>query len=173
MSDCGELEGGRVIPLMTVIDDTVVDTLVERLSVLAAQSDGLIQLFLDTPGGQVQPALRLAAAMTACPAPVTTVNFGRVGGVGVHVLAAGRIGGRFALNDSYADFIPMHRDGQPVEHEFTSVLRGLLRDRTHLDDRLIDALEQDQPIDAAGQLQIGLVDHLLDRDAHQLRARSA
>lgn len=88
----------RIILLGRPINDAVANLVVAQLIYLAADDpDKEIQIYVNSPGGQVASGFAIYDTMQYIKAPVSTVAVGRAASFGTIVLMAGRKGRRFAL----------------------------------------------------------------------------
>jgi ATP-dependent Clp protease, protease subunit len=88
----------RIIILGRPIDDTIANLVVAQLIYLAADDpDKEIQIYVNSPGGQVASGFAIYDTMQYIKAPVSTVAVGRAASFGTIVLMAGAKGRRFAL----------------------------------------------------------------------------
>ncbi len=88
----------RIILLGRPINDAVANLVVAQLIYLAADDpDKEIQIYVNSPGGQVASGFAIYDTIQYIKAPVSTVAVGRAASFGTIVLMAGRKGRRFAL----------------------------------------------------------------------------
>ena len=88
----------RIIILGRPIDDTIANLVVAQLIFLAAEDpDKEIQIYVNSPGGQVASGFAIYDTIQYIKAPVSTVAVGRAASFGTIVLMAGAKGRRFAL----------------------------------------------------------------------------
>jgi ATP-dependent Clp protease protease subunit len=88
----------RIILLGRPIDNTVANLVVAQLIFLAADDpEKEIQIYVNSPGGQVASGFAIYDTMQHIKAPISTVAVGRAASFGTIVLMAGAKGRRFAL----------------------------------------------------------------------------
>ena len=91
----------RIIFLGTPITDQVANLIVAQLLWLARENpEGEIQMYINSPGGQIYAGWGIYDTMQQIPAPVSTVAVGLTASFGTVLLAAGTRGRRFALPTS-------------------------------------------------------------------------
>ncbi|ODN30341.1 ATP-dependent Clp endopeptidase proteolytic subunit ClpP [Fervidobacterium thailandense] len=91
----------RIIFLGTAIDDHVANLVVAQLLFLEAENpDKDIQLYINSPGGEVTAGLAIYDTMQYVKCDVTTICIGQAASMGAILLAAGTKGKRFALPHS-------------------------------------------------------------------------
>lgn len=88
----------RIIFLGTAIDDQVANVIVAQLLYLNSKSSTeQINLYINSPGGNVYAGLAIYDAMQMISAPVSTVSVGLSASMGTALLCAGQTGKRYAL----------------------------------------------------------------------------
>jgi len=88
----------RIIFLGTQIDDDVSNIIIAQLLFLEADSPGKdIQLYINSPGGDVSAGLAIYDTMQHLSSPVNTICMGMAASMGCFLLATGRKGKRSAL----------------------------------------------------------------------------
>ena len=88
----------RIILLSDPIYPQVANIIVSQMLFLQAQNDkGEIQLFINSPGGDVLAGLAIYDAMQFVRCPVSTICLGLAASMGAVLLCAGRKGRRFCL----------------------------------------------------------------------------
>src|SRR5919197_619958 len=91
----------RIVFLGTPIDDVVANLIVAQLLYLAQEDpERDIQLYINSPGGQVDAGLAIYDTMHLIPPPVATVCVGMAASMGAWLLAGGAKGKRSALPNS-------------------------------------------------------------------------
>lgn len=99
----------RIIFLGTGINDQVANLIVAQLLYLNSQDPGKqIDMYIQSPGGQVYAGLAIYDTMKMITAPVSTVAVGFTGSMGTALLSCGAPGKRFALAQAT---IHMHPTG--------------------------------------------------------------
>ncbi len=88
----------RIVFLGTPISDQVANLIVAQLLFLDRENpDKEIQLYINSPGGEIYPGLAIYDTMQMLRAPISTIAVGWTASLGTVLLAAGRQGRRFAL----------------------------------------------------------------------------
>ncbi|GAC1652843.1 MAG: ATP-dependent Clp endopeptidase proteolytic subunit ClpP [Candidatus Dormibacteraceae bacterium] len=91
----------RVIMLGRPIDDTIANLVVAQLMFLNADDpEKEIQIYINSPGGQVSAGFAIYDTMQYVSAPVSTVAMGMAASFATVILMAGSKGRRFALPNS-------------------------------------------------------------------------
>ncbi len=164
----------RIVFLGTPISDQVANLIVAQLLWLTRDDpEREIQMYINSPGGQIYAGLAIYDTMQMIPAPVHTYAVGMTASMGTVLLAAGEPENRFALPHAT---IHMHQPlggatGQATDIEIHA--KEILRLRERLNDILIrhtgqsrERIEQDTErdffMDANGATEYGIVDHVLE-----------
>ena len=88
----------RIIFLGTEINDDVANVVIAQLLFLEADAPGKdIQLYINSPGGDVSAGLAMYDTMQHLTSPVNTICMGMAASMGCFLLATGRKGKRSAL----------------------------------------------------------------------------
>jgi ATP-dependent Clp protease protease subunit len=88
----------RIIFLGTQINDDVANIIIAQLLFLEADAPGKeIQLYINSPGGDVSSGLAIYDTMQHLSSPVATICMGMAASMGCFLLATGRKGKRSAL----------------------------------------------------------------------------
>jgi ATP-dependent Clp protease protease subunit len=163
----------RIIFLGTAIDDQVANAVVAQLLVLSREDpDADIQMYINSPGGQIYSGLAIYDTMKMIPNKISTVAVGVTASFGTVLLAAGTKGKRYALPHAT---IHMHQplggaEGQATDIEIQakeilrlkSSLLNILADSTG---QPLDVIEHDTDrnkyLDAQQAVEYGLVDQVL------------
>ena len=90
----------RILFLNTNIEPTMVNILTAQLLWLDQQSDKLINIYINSPGGSVIDGLQLIDTMNFINAPISTTCLGMAASMGAVILSCGEKGKRFALPHS-------------------------------------------------------------------------
>ena len=99
----------RIVFLGTPINDQVANLIVAQLLWLDRENpDKEIQMYINSPGGEIYPGLAIYDTMQAVRSPISTIAVGWTASLGTVLLAAGREKRRFALPHST---IHMHPAG--------------------------------------------------------------
>ena len=168
----------RIIFVGTAIDDQVANSVVAQLLVLSREDpEADIQMYINSPGGQIYSGLAIYDTMKMIPNHVSTVAVGVTASFGTVLLAAGTKGKRYALPNST---IHMHQplggaEGQASDIEIQA--REILRLKSRLlsilaesTGQTLDTIQKDTDrnyyLDAASAVEYGLVDQVLTPPTH-------
>jgi ATP-dependent Clp protease protease subunit len=169
----------RIIFVGTPIDDQVANAVVAQLLVLSREDpDSDIQMYINSPGGQIYAGLAIYDTMKMIPNKISTVAVGVTASFGTVLLAAGTKGKRYALPHAT---IHMHQplggaEGQAsdIEIQAREILRlkarlaGILSESTG---QPLDAIARDTDrnfyMDAQAAVAYGLVDQVLIPPTHE------
>lgn len=164
----------RIVFLGTPINDQVANLIVAQLLFLNREDpEREIQMYINSPGGQIYAGLAIYDTMHMIPAPVHTYAVGMAASMGTVLLAAGQNGNRYALPHAT---IHMHQPlggatGQASDIEIHA--KEILRLRERLNEILVkhtgqtrEQIEQDTErdffLDADAAAAYGIVDHVLE-----------
>ena len=163
----------RIIFLGTPIDDQVANVIVAQLLYLNHEDpEREINMYINSPGGQIYAGLAVYDTMQMISNPISTVAVGVTASFGTVLLAAGTKGRRYALPNAT---IHMHQplggaQGQATDIEIQAkqilrlkeVLTGIMARHTG---QPIEVIERDSDrdfyVDAKGAVEYGLVDEVL------------
>jgi ATP-dependent Clp protease protease subunit len=163
----------RIIFVGTPIDDQVANAVVAQLLVLSREDpEADIQMYINSPGGQIYSGLAIYDTMKMIPNKISTVAVGVTASFGTVLLAAGTKGKRYALPHAT---IHMHQplggaEGQAsdIEIQAREILRlkarlmGILSESTG---QSLESIERDTDrnfyMDAQQAVTYGLVDQVL------------
>ncbi|GJM41682.1 MAG: ATP-dependent Clp protease proteolytic subunit 2 [Ardenticatenaceae bacterium] len=163
----------RIIMLGTPINDQIANLIVAQLLYLAREdSSKQINMYINSPGGQVYSGLAIYDTMQQISCPVSTVAVGFTASFGTVLLTAGTKGMRYALPNAT---IHMHQplggaQGQASDIEIQareilrlrSSLNGILATHTGQSiERIEDDTDRDIYMDAQQAVEYGLVDEVL------------
>jgi ATP-dependent Clp protease protease subunit len=163
----------RIIFLGTPIDDQVANVIVAQLLFLSHEDpDKSIQMYINSPGGQIYAGLAILDTMKMISNKISTVAVGVTASFGTVLLAAGTKGQRFALPHAT---IHMHQplggtQGQASDIEIQA--KEILRLKARLNEIMAEATgqtlevierdtERDFYMDAQSAVDYGLVDQIL------------
>lgn len=163
----------RIIFLGTPITDQVANVTVAQLLFLDREDpEKDIQLYINSPGGQIYAGMAIYDTMQLIRAPVSTIAVGVTASFGTLLLAAGAKGKRYALPHAT---IHMHQplggaQGQATEIEIQA--REILRLREELNrilafhtgqpiERIAEDTERDRYMTAEQAKAYGLIDEVL------------
>jgi ATP-dependent Clp protease, protease subunit len=164
----------RIVFLGTPINDQVSNLIVAQLLYLSSEDpESPIQMYINSPGGQVYAGLAIYDTMQMVPNPISTVAVGMTASFGTVLLTAGTKGQRYALPHAT---IHMHQplggvQGQASEIEIQA--REILRLKARLNEILahhtgqpIETIEHDTDrdyyLDANRAVEYGLVDQVME-----------
>jgi ATP-dependent Clp protease protease subunit len=163
----------RIIFVGTAIDDQVANLVVAQLLYLSHEDpERAIQMYINSPGGQIYSGLAIYDTMKMIPNKISTVAVGVTASFGTVLLTAGTKGQRYALPHAT---IHMHQplggaEGQASDIEIQA--REILRLKARLMEILsestgqtLETIEKDTDrnyyMDAAQAVEYGLVDQVL------------
>lgn len=164
----------RIVFLGTPINDQISNLIVAQLLYLSSEDpEAPIQMYINSPGGQVYAGMAIYDTMQMIPNQLSTLAVGMTASFGTVLLTAGTKGHRYALPNAT---IHMHQplggaQGQATDIEIQA--REILRLRDKLNEILskhtgqsIDTIEQDTNrdfyLDAQGAVDYGLVDQVME-----------
>ncbi len=163
----------RIIFVGTAIDDQVANVVVAQLLYLSHEDpDKMIQMYINSPGGQIYSGLAIYDTMKMIPNKISTVAVGVTASFGTVLLAAGTKGQRYALPHAT---IHMHQplggaEGQASDIEIQA--KEILRLKARLNQIMADStgqtlevIERDTDrnfyLEAEQAVEYGLVDQVL------------
>jgi ATP-dependent Clp protease protease subunit len=164
----------RIVFLGTPIDDQVANLIVAQLLYLNHEDpEREIQMYINSPGGQIYAGLAIYDTMQMITNPISTVAVGVTASFGTVLLTAGTKGRRYALPHAT---IHMHQplggaQGQAVDIEIQA--RQILRLKALLNEILskhtgqpLEIIERDTDrdfyLDAKAAVEYGIVDQVLE-----------
>ena len=165
----------RIIFLGTPIDDQVANLIVAQLLFLSHEDhEREIQMYINSPGGQIYAGLAIYDTMQMISNKISTVAVGVTASFGTVLLTAGTKGHRYALPNAT---IHLHQplggaQGQASDIEIQA--KEILRLKSRLNDIMahhtgqsMDVIERDTERDfyltAAQAVEYGLVDQVLQQ----------
>lgn len=164
----------RIIFLGTPINDQISNVIVAQLLFLNSQDpDRDINLYINSPGGQITSGLAIFDTMRMINAPVSTIAIGMAASFGTILLTAGAKGKRFALPNAT---IHLHQplggvQGQAADIEIEAreilrmrdLLNSILRDQTKMtDEQIAKYTDRNMYLTAAQAVEVGLIDAVLE-----------
>jgi ATP-dependent Clp protease protease subunit len=167
----------RIIFLGTPINDQVANVIVAQLLFLNSQDpDRDINLYINSPGGQITAGLAIYDTMKMIKAPVSTIAVGMAASMGTILLTSGTKGKRYALPHAT---IHLHQplggvQGQAVDIEIEAreilrmrdLLNTILREATGLSDELINKYtDRNFYMNAEEAVGLGIIDGVLQMQA--------
>ncbi len=164
----------RIVFLGTPINDQVANLIVAQLLFLSSEDpESPIQMYINSPGGQVYAGMAIYDTMQMISNPISTLAVGMTASFGTVLLTAGTKGQRFALPNAT---IHMHQplggaQGQASDIEIQA--REILRLKVHLNEILakhtgqtVETIEKDTNrdfyLDANAAVEYGLVDQVME-----------
>lgn len=164
----------RIVMVGTPINDQIANLLVAQLLYLQREEpERQIQMYINSPGGQVYAGLAIYDTMQQISAPVATYAVGMTASFGTVLLTAGESGMRYALPNAT---IHMHQPLGGTQGQVSDIviqanefmrLKNLLTEvfvkHTGRDKEIIER-DQDRDIylSAEQAVEYGLVDSVLD-----------
>jgi len=163
----------RIIFLGTGIDDQVANVIVAQLLFLNHEDpEKEIQMYINSPGGQIYAGLAIYDTMQMISNPISTVAVGVTASFGTVLLTAGTKGRRYALPNAT---IHMHQplggaQGQATDIEIQAkqimrlktLLNGIMSTHTGQPlDVILRDTDRDYYLDATQAVAYGLVDQVL------------
>jgi ATP-dependent Clp protease protease subunit len=167
----------RIIFLGTPINDQVANVIVAQLLFLNSQDpEKDINLYINSPGGQITSGLAIYDTMRMISAPVSTIAIGMAASMGTILLTAGTKGKRFALPHAT---IHLHQplggvQGQAADIEIEAkeilrmrdLLNRILHEQTTMSDEQISRYtDRNMYLTAAQAVEVGLIDAVLESQA--------
>lgn len=163
----------RIIFLGTAIDDQISNLVIAQLLFLSHEDpEREIQMYIQSPGGQIYAGMAIYDTMMMIPNKISTVAVGLTASFGTVLLAAGTRGMRYALPHAT---IHMHQplggaQGQATDIEIQA--KEILRLRSRLNEIMsgntgqpLEVIERDTERDvyftAHQAMEYGLVDQIL------------
>lgn len=163
----------RIVFLGTPINDQVSNLVVAQLLFLDRENpEKEIQVYINSPGGEIYPGLAIYDTMQMVRAPISTIAVGWTASLGTVLLAAGQKGRRFALPHST---IHMHPAGggargyaPDVEIQYKELkrmqdmLHGILARHTGQSaEKIAEDFDRDYFMDATQAVEYGIIDEVL------------
>ncbi len=168
----------RIVFLGTPINDQVSNLVVAQLLFLDRENpEREIQMYINSPGGEIYPGLAIYDTMQMLRAPISTIAVGWTASLGTVLLAAGRKGRRYALPHAT---IHMHPAGggargyaPDVEIQYKELKR--MQDLLHRilskhtgqsAEKIADDFDRDHFMSASEAVEYGLIDEVLVAPEH-------
>lgn len=164
----------RIIFLGTPIDDQVANVMVAQLLFLNHEDpEREIQMYINSPGGQINSGLAIYDTMQMISNPISTVAVGLTASFGTVLLTAGTKGRRYALPNAT---IHMHQPLGGAQGQATDIAiqaKQIMRLKALLNDIMakhtgqpLDVIERDLDrdyfLDAKQAVEYGLVDQIVE-----------
>ncbi len=172
----------RIVFLGTPINDQVANlTMAQLLWLDREDSEREIQMFINSPGGQIYAGLAIYDTMKLVKAPVSTFAIGVTASFGTVLLTAGAKGRRFALPNAT---IHMHQPLGGAQGQASDIViqaNEIIRLRERLNQILMDCTGQPKEVierdtdrdfylDAYKAVEYGLIDSVLSPVAAAAKA---
>ena len=169
----------RIIFLGTPINDQIANVIVAQLLFLNSQDpDKDINLYINSPGGQITSGLAVFDTMRMITAPVSTIAVGMAASMGTILLTSGAKGKRFALPHAT---IHLHQplggvQGQAADIEIEAreilrmrdLLNSILREQTEMsDEQIAKYTDRNTFLTAQQAVEVGLIDAVLEPQKKQ------
>jgi ATP-dependent Clp protease protease subunit len=164
----------RIIFLGTPINDDVANSVVATLLYLNSEDpEKDINLYINSPGGQITSGLAIYDTMHMITAPVSTIAVGMAASMATILLTSGARGKRYALPHAT---IHLHQplggvQGQAADIEIEAkeilrmrdLLNGILREQTKMTDEQISRYtDRNMYLTAQQAVEVGLIDSVLE-----------
>mgnify|MGYP005849788801 CR=1 FL=1 len=164
----------RLVFLGTPINDQVANLIIAQLLFLNQEDrEAPINMYINSPGGQVYAGMAIYDAMQMISNPISTVAVGVTASFGTVLLAAGTKGQRYALPHAT---IHLHQPLGGAQGQVTDIeiqAKEFLRLRTNLNEILakhtgkpLEVIERDTErdfwMDAQAAVEYGIVDQVLE-----------
>jgi len=173
----------RIVFIGTPINDTVASLVTAQLLYLeSADPEKDINLYINSPGGNVTAGLAIYDTMQFVKPPIATTCVGQAASMGAILLAAGSAGKRYALPNAR---VMIHQplggmQGQASDIEIQA--REMLRIKTKLNEilslhtgRTLEEIDRDTDRDrfmtAAEAVEYKIVDHVVEKTRAQTPAK--
>jgi ATP-dependent Clp protease protease subunit len=164
----------RIVFLGSAINDAISASIVVQLLYLSSEdAEAPIQMYINSPGGQVYAGMAIYDTMQMIPNPISTLAIGMTASFGTVLLTAGTKGRRYALPNAT---IHMHQPLGGVQGQASDIeiqAKEILRLKDRLNEVLashtgqtIETIERDTNrdfyLDAQGAVDYGLVDQMME-----------
>jgi ATP-dependent Clp protease protease subunit len=174
----------RIVLLGTSISDQLANLIVAQLLFLDRENpDKEIQLYINSPGGDVYPGLAIYDTMQMMRAPISTIAVGWTAGLATVLLAAGRKGRRFALPHATIHMRPAgggtrgYAPDVEIQYKELKRMQDLLhtilsRHTGQTVAKIADDFDRDYFMDADHAVAYGIIDEVLSPDKSEERKES-
>jgi ATP-dependent Clp protease protease subunit len=174
----------RIIMLFTAINDQVANTIIAQLLYLDREDpDKDINMYIQSPGGQITSGLAIYDTMQLVHSPVSTICVGMAASFATVLLCAGAKGKRFALPHAT---IHMHQalggaQGQASDIVIAAkevvrendLIKGILSKHTGQPlEKITHDTDRDYYLDAEQAKEYGIIDEVLSKPADEKEARN-
>ena len=175
----------RIVFLGTPIDDTVANLIVAQLLYLAQEDpDREIQMYINSPGGQVDAGLAIYDTMHLIQPPVATTCIGMAASMGAVLLGGGAKGKRAALPNSRILIHQASAGFQGTAADIEVQAREILRMNARLQEmlaadtgqsveRIKADINRDYWMSAQEALQYGVIDNIVGQTEKTIAADRA
>ncbi|MFN8052198.1 MAG: ATP-dependent Clp protease proteolytic subunit [Acidimicrobiales bacterium] len=165
----------RIVFLGTAIDEQVANLVVGQLLHLEAEDPHKpINLYINSPGGEMTGFFAIVDTMQYIQAPVATICVGQAASAAAVLLAAGEPGHRYILPNARVLFHQPHGGAQGQSVDIEIQVREVVEMRDRMVDILVTAtgrdraqivadLDRDYIVRGADAIAYGAVDHILER----------
>jgi len=165
----------RIILLGSAIDDSVANSVVAQLLLLAAEDpDKEISLYINSPGGSITAGMAIYDTMNFIKPQVSTICIGMAASMGAFLLQAGAKGKRFALPNAE---IMIHQPLGGTQGQASDIkihAERIIKMREHLNKIMaentgqpLEVIERDTERDnfmsAQAAADYGLIDRVMER----------
>lgn len=165
----------RIVMLGTQVNSASANLIVAQLLFLSREDpDKRVQLYINSPGGEVYAGMAMYDAMQEVSAPISTVAVGQCASFGTVLLVGGEAGMRYSLPHAT---IHMHQplggtqgqvsDMEIVVNHYQKLKRDLIDIFVSRTGQPEDKIERDMDRDfflaPEGALEYGLIDDILTR----------
>lgn len=135
----------RIIFLGTAIDENVANLVVCQLLHLEAEDPAKpINLYINSPGGEMTGFFAIADTMRYIGAPVSTICVGQAASAAAVLLAAGEPGQRYVLPNARVLLHQPHGGAQGQSVDIEIQVREIVEMRNRMVDILVEATNQDR-----------------------------
>jgi len=166
----------RIIFITGAIDDNVANLIIAQLLFLQSEDpEKSIDLYINSPGGEVQSGLAIYDTIQLVNPPVRTWCIGLAASMGALILAAGATGKRYALPNSRLLIHQPHVDrlgGQATDidiqaremlHTRDTINRILAKHTGQALEKIASDTDRDKYMSAAEAKEYGLVDEVVEK----------
>lgn len=166
----------RIVFLAGPIHDTMANTVIAQLLYLHSKDPKKdIQLYINSPGGQVYAGLAIYDTMQHLSCPISTIAVGMAASMATPILAAGTKGKRFSLPHSIIHIHqPMGQAGgqaSDIEIDAKEILRLkdvyvdlLAKHSKQTPKKIMKDIDRDFNMTAKEALEYGIIDTIISED---------
>ena len=176
----------RIIFLGSELNDDVANIIIAQLLFLEADAPGKdIQLYINSPGGDVSGGLAIYDTMQHLTSPVATICMGMAASMGCFLLATGRKGKRSALPHAR---IMMHQPSGGAARGTAADIEIVAKEILYMRSKMFELLgkhtgqplerierefDRDRYMSAEEARRYGIIDRVVEPDVKILQAASA